>query len=310
MRSKKRDKTDYKKPIALIFCLVLLLNFSNLKAQHQYIPIPENAEWVYGMIDGNCAPPLNLCGYTHFKISGDTIIGDYTYKKFMGTGLKDNNYIYLAAIRQDIQARKVYVLKSDYFGGCSNVDTLLYDFSAGQGDTLKQCDNIIGGTLNPTIESVDSILVAGLWRKKIILNLMNGPSLIEGIGSSNGFLGQWGGWIGGYNFLVCFSINGVPVYPDSICTFVGLNSEAFSKPEIRISPNPAKDYLYVYLNSDKQTNIKYLLTLYDITGRVLYQKELINSLTFDCSSYSRGLVFYNISTTANQQGISGKIILQ
>ena len=44
--------------------------------------------------------------------------------------------------------------------------------------------------------------------------------------------------------------------------------------------------------------------------RVLNQKKLTNSLILDCSTYGRGLVFYSISTTANQQGISGKIILQ
>ncbi len=95
-----------KKSSQILFFFLLILHIS-LKAQHTYVPIPEsNAEWVYGMIDGNCTPPLNICGYFHSKIEGDTIIGNYTYKKLLTTGPNDMTYNYSAAIRQDVAEKK------------------------------------------------------------------------------------------------------------------------------------------------------------------------------------------------------------
>jgi hypothetical protein len=275
-----------------------------IKAQHPYIPIPDNSEWVYGMIDGNCTPPFNICGYYHYRISGDTVIANYTYKKIMGTGLNDNIYIYKAAIRQNNSERRVYVVKADYFGGCSNVDTLLYDFNVEQSDTLSLCDDITGGVLNPTIESVDSILVEDSWRSRINLNLMNVPSLIEGIGSTSDFFGAWGGWIGGHNFLACYSIDGVPVYPDTLCTLVGTNFINFSKPEIKICPNPSSN------RSSIRVTIRYptfcRINIYDLTScfiRNIFTGSLdsgINSLEFNTSDFSSGLYVIQILYEENE----------
>lgn len=236
----------------LITAILSAFWLNEIRAQHAYIPIPDNAEWVYGRTDFQCGPPLYFCGYYHYKIGGDTIIGNITYKKVLGTGLNDYNYTYQAAIRQDISERRVYVVNSNYFGGCSNVDTLLYDFSVNQGDTLNLCQDITGGFTGGSpmtiVESVDSVLIAGLWRKKINLNLPYCPSLIEGIGSTSGFLGGWSGWIGVIDFLACYSIDGNPVFPDTLCLFLNNNSDELIKPDVTIYPNPVSNISLINLN--------------------------------------------------------------
>ena len=283
----------------ILFFFLLILHIS-LKAQHTYIPIPEsNVEWVYGMIDGNCAPPLNLCGYFHCKIEGDTIIGNYTYKKIMTTGLNSTTYYFTAAIRQVVVEKKVYVI---YGNGCLSVDTLLYNFNLEQGDTLKQCEDLIGGITNPTVETVDSVLIDGLWRKSINLNF--GTSLIEGLGSTRGFLGPWNGWIGGYYFLACFSINGVSLYPNTLCTLVGINSKHDSKTEIQIFPNPIASRATIYINMPHPALGK--VNIYNLTSSFnqnIFSGKLdsgINSIELNASELSAGLYVLKVSYGGNE----------
>ncbi|MCE1169556.1 MAG: T9SS type A sorting domain-containing protein [Sphingobacteriia bacterium] len=240
-------KANYKNAL-LITVILCAFWLKEIRAQHAYVPIPDNAEWIYGRTDFQCGNPLNFCGYYRYKIGGDTIIGTITYKKVLGTGLNDYNYTYQAAIRQDISERRVYVVNSNYSAGCSNVDTLLYDFNVNQGDTLNLCEDIIGGLPMTIVESVDSVLIAGLWRKKINLNQSYSPSLIEGIGSTSGFFGTWSGWIGGIDFLACYSNGGNPVYPDTLCQLVNINSDELIKPEVSIYPNPVSNIGLISIN--------------------------------------------------------------
>ena len=202
----------------LFISLFFLCNsFANAQTYH---PIPDsNAVWVYGWYDGNCAP-FGFCGNRYYSIHGDTVIGSYTYKKVYGSndGL---SYGFNHGIRQDPIAKKVYV------NNLCGIDTLLYDFSQNTGDTLHHCTDITGGGGPISVNFVDSVFISGAWRKRINPNI--NASLIEGIGSTGGLFGPWDGWIGGNYVLKCFSINGIPVYPDTTCNIsIGIKSNVNS----------------------------------------------------------------------------------
>jgi hypothetical protein len=305
------------KTINVISFLFLLLNFSNVKAQTYYPISDTNAVWDIVLYPDPQGPyPFPYVNHFKYRLDGDTLINSISYQKLLRTSFNivcsvDSTTELYGFLRNDIEMRKVF-----YRDIYSADELLLYDFNLKVGDTLKGSVFLY---LNPfTVSAIDSILINNNYHKRYSINLREffmDEYLIEGVGTTVGLLERVSEFWPFYE-LRCFSQNGQLGYLSPRVTDCRLESDTcyvgiydqLVLPKIRIFPNPAKDYLY--LNLDEQTNINNLFTLYDITGRVLYQKEFISSLMLDCSTYERGIVFYRISSIANQQGIGGKIILQ
>lgn len=82
--------------------------------------VGENKMWFYE----------NLYGDIYFKMTGDTIIKEYVYKKVYAKiqhKFNDNSWHYVAALRQ--HGPKVYALKSS-----NSKEFLAYDFGLEEGD--------------------------------------------------------------------------------------------------------------------------------------------------------------------------------
>lgn len=248
-----------------------------------------NAVWVYSWYDGNCAP-TSFCGDIFYTVYGDTLLGNYSYKKIYmsSNGLP---FAFIAGIRQDTVEKKVYLIQN---GNCTSNDTLLYDYDLGVGDTLNQCNEIVGGETT-YVTACDSLLISGTWRKRIHLNINS--YLIEGIGSTGGLLGNWNGWIGGYYSLKCFSLNGVTIFPDTICnTYPGTNiNDTGFEPDILVQPNPIKEIGYINIRLQNPSNIK--LQFFDLYGKknILLNTELnagLNTIELNVSHFKSGI--YNL----------------
>ncbi|HLG35272.1 MAG TPA: hypothetical protein VI757_10355, partial [Bacteroidia bacterium] len=208
----------------------VLLGFilcASLGAQGQssvYHPFPDsNAIWmetVWWMFPSN--PPQ--CGQRDYVlfISGDTIIGSYSYKKILSSGYSHMcpfgpgvNYYsnrYVGAFRQDTSLKQVFYVPEN-----SSIENLLYDFNLNVGDTLPVTYNSFFP--NVYVTSIDSILTGSDYRKLYWLSIERGwgeyAFLIEGIGSSYGLLNRFEPWFESGSYLRCFTLEQQTIYQDS-----------------------------------------------------------------------------------------------
>jgi hypothetical protein len=142
-----------------------------------------------------------------YFIHGDTLIGQYNYLKLYKTGFylsrgKDGKYVssfknnvYVGAIR-DSEGKYYFLAQA------GSLEKVLYDFNLKVGDTIKS--EVFKG------EIVNSIDTCYDNRKRFHLgnDTYSYKIIIEGIGSTYDL-------IEGYkpgSYLICFSVNNIPVY--------------------------------------------------------------------------------------------------
>lgn len=178
-----------------------------------------NPQWRQNWTFGYYWPCLHIHNYVYY-LNGDSIVGNYSYKKVFKRGkvdyqwnaappsdMCDTSWLFndfYTLIRQDNQ--EVYLCD------LNGVDTLLYDFDLAVGDTLpitwnQWMDDIV-------VTTIDSILVGNSYRN--IFNLTEvGPTsniLIEGIGFDGGLLEMFP-FPEFPSFLLCFVLNDTTYYP-------------------------------------------------------------------------------------------------
>ena len=294
--------------IYIFFVFVFLFCFSRTAFSRSYMPFPlQNSLWSYGVYDGNCTGPWNYCGQVLLRFQGDTVLNNILYQKlytsFIGSPVIAN---YAAAIRQDTVEGNLYIIFAT--GQCNYSDTLLYSFLWNVTDTLKQCDEILGG-LYSTIKSIDSINIAGQWRKRITLQNTYLTELIEGIGSNTGLIGPWNGWIGGEMQLECFELNGVSVYPNSTCGTNSIGNSQFNQSDIIIYPAIVTDLLFIqvdniYINS---LNVDIINVNGVVTKNIKLNSESANKYSISTINIPQGMYFLRVNSET--QNLENKKII-
>ena len=200
----------------LLIILFIQISVPVIFAQDNYMPfVKEGKTWVY---------PVCHILFSHdvtCTISGDTIIGECTYKKMYSKGLFDGyelttedslryyakEYVYYGAIRET--DKKVFFIPNG-----DVKEYLLYDFGLNKGDKLRgHVEPLLGhfGDLKVgygtggfvldedsikaeyTVQGVDSVVVSGIRRKRIRISgseesTWKRVSWIEGIGAMDGFI--------------------------------------------------------------------------------------------------------------------------
>ena len=219
--------------------LVLLLMAGRVTMQAQeYLPIAQKGnEWhTFETAVWQINNYVNWC-------SGDTLIGNVRYMKIMGT-VNDSYPIFYTLLREeDGKVWKRYSI--------AHPETLLYDFTASVGDTLR-----IGDFAEEMVlDSISMVQIGDVDRRKFWFGLeydnLGRPrakeTWIEGIGSDYGLL--WTGYFNvfdGWHCLLCFHQNGELVWENpeyGTCTFDGV--EETKESGISIYPNPAKDRVVI-----------------------------------------------------------------
>jgi len=132
-------------------------------------------------------------------------------------------------------------------------EVLLYDFGLQVGDTFQFQTGVID-----SVSSIDSILLNGLYRKKInFQNMYTNGNLgsyywIEGVGSTYGFFPAY------YVFENELFFNCFTTYNDTIsfggscpCSPVGVSEIDLIDTEIRITPNPCNSSTRILFSIDK-----------------------------------------------------------
>jgi hypothetical protein len=235
----KKNKTM--KATRIYFLLVLLLMAGGVTMQAQeYLPIAQKGnEWhTFETSVWQINNYVNWC-------SGDTLIEDVRYMKIMGT-VNDSYPIFYTLLREE--EGKVWKRYS-----IAHSETLLYDFTASVGDTLR-----IGDFAEEMVlDSISVVQIGDVDRRKFWFGLeydgLGNPrakeTWVEGIGSDYGLL--WTGYFNvfdGWHCLLCFHQNGELVWQNpeyNTCTYPYDAVEENKDSEIALYPNPVRDRVVI-----------------------------------------------------------------
>ena len=223
--------------IYTLLALLLMAGGATMQAQ-EYLPIAQKGnEWhTFETAVWQINNYVNWC-------SGDTLIEDARYMKIMGT-VNDSYPIFYTLLREeDGKVWKRYSI--------AHSETLLYDFTASVGDTLR-----IGDFAEEMVlDSISMVQIGDVDRRKFWFGLeydnLGRPrakeTWIEGIGSDYGLL--WTGYFNvfdGWHCLLCFHQNGELVWENpeyGTCTYDAIEENKDS--EISIYPNPVRDRVII-----------------------------------------------------------------
>ncbi len=275
-----------------------------------------------------------MSGYTedpsnsyYIKFSGDTIINSITYAKILkSTDSSQTNWTTIGYAREDTTGKI-------YFRNLSDEESLAYDFSVEQGDTVTIWNTLTLNTLSPFQVVVDTTyyeFFAGMNRKTIELG--GGVEIWrEGIGCMEGI--DRYGWktsgLAGWSYrLLCYFKNDslyyhLNTYPE--CYYpvpTQIQIQTVSSKEINIYPNPATNNLTVEITNDKLsqrdafgTNLN--IEIVDLTGKQIMSSfraggEGISSnrhiTTINIKSLPAGIYFVKVET--NQGTVVKKFVKQ
>ena len=220
-----------------LLALLLMAGGVTMQAQ-EYLPIAQKGnEWhTFETAVWQINNYVNWC-------SGDTLIEDARYMKIMGT-VNDSYPIFYTLLREeDGKVWKRYSI--------AHPETLLYDFTASVGDTLR-----IGDFAEEMVlDSISMVRIGDVDRRKLWFGLeydnLGRPrakeTWVEGIGSDYGLL--WTGYFNvfdGWHCLLCFHQNGELVWENpeyGTCTYDAIEENKDS--EISIYPNPVRDRVVI-----------------------------------------------------------------
>jgi len=233
-----------------------------------------------GCIDSNCGAGHYIQNY----YDGDTIIDGLLYKKINettggysgGCSCFPPEDLGPGYLRDDTAARMVYWRQP----GMAS-DTLLYDFTMELGDTLHGLYGNTGlcSTAVLTVQSIDSILMGGSYRRRI--NFSPDPctptSIIEGMGSTTGLTSCHVTPAELGITLVCFTVDGELLYttpcgsPDLIACSETLGipaANSTTKPDALVTPNPSTGLFTI--GAAAKT---YAISVFTSTGELVWQGQ-------------------------------------
>lgn len=280
-----------------------------------------NPEWRESFTLG-LDPCIEYYDYV-FYVEGDTVIGDYVYKKIHKRGQVYYSWIgipppyncegtetfnYFAAhLRQE--DRKIYIYESGQ-------DYLLFDFNLEAGDLLPQTHHYFGDSIYVT--SVDSLLVGGDYR--MVYNLSSGyfdpDQLIEGIGYAfGGLMGYYPSWEFPA-FLDCFALDGVTWFPEygAWCDLTVDIEEIGSNPGLlKIYQHPASRNITLNFTSNITQTAS--IDFFDITGRHVTSVDWVlhsgtNTKSMNLASLRQGIYILKLSSPNDPIGIRKKMMLK
>lgn len=296
-----------------VYFIIFQFIFPHISLGQPYNPLIKNNPY-WDMVNTDGLLPCFTANASRTYIHGDTLIGGQRYHvlhaySVVSTGTMwpgffcppfavDTSKNSIAGfIREDTLARKVYIYS---FG--NNRDTLLYDFSLTQGDTLKAYYS------KNVIDSVGvTTLINGEKRKIFYIHgtAPNKSYYIEGIGGSMGIITPLYLPLGGEGELVCAAQKNVRLWGQQCFDqLMGINTVS-GNDFFTIAPNPSQDFIRI--NRSKATPA--VFNVYDFTGRILVSEKLANTFELiDIRQFVSGVYFYNCQYNESEK-VSGKIVV-
>lgn len=295
----------------LLPLLTILIFLTKLSYSQEYIPFPDsNAVWTSTNVQ------LNAGNFEKLTIIGDTVINSLIYKKLkmaVYSNYEIVNSKYIAAIR-DYNKKWFFIYKE------TTEEKLLYDFSCNLSDTIDVNSYMDAlalwngngpESLKLVVNSIDSVIIGGSYRKRIKLNFIQynnnkwtNETWIDGIGSTDGLF-----YAGSHfcfdcgNILMCFKESGEPKYyfSDTLnyCDdFTSIYEKKYSKNQFIAEPNPVVNNLHIKLTNDIFSKSFYLYNVYGVN--LLNLSTIENDVSIDFSNYKKGIYFLYIITDKNK----------
>jgi len=302
-----------------VIITIMIFSSPNVVFSQESFSFPDsNAIWseiYYPPINNDGIPPAEFHQFGIF--SEDTVIDGLEYKRLYHTRELDFYYKTsepIGGIRKDSTGKVFYNGKILYGAGTTR-DTLdneylIYDFSLTQKDTM-----ILDIWFLPfdllVIDTVYQINFGGYNQKFYEFEIYVESNWIEGVGNTRGLLFPHGDYFtnGIYNELVCFTMNNQLLfkkYDAPTCNpLTGVQEiNTLEKEIVHLYPNPAAYYTFL-----KFPLGDYKLTIYDVNGQMVYQKQIINAdlhkITLE--NFSNGIYSYLLCN--NKHTFSGKFII-
>lgn len=160
-----------------------------------------------------------------FNIDGDTVIGPHQYSKLM---VREE---YEQGADQSQWCTESTTIYDYYYGGIRESgkqvfikpygmpEYMAYDFNLTIGDTVPSPANLPGNESLRIIDSLDSVMVNGIYRKRYWTSLPTDQYIVEGIGASSGLFNTI--IVGpGMCFIkmLCYTEYGAPAHFDYNCS--------------------------------------------------------------------------------------------
>ncbi|MBK9046589.1 MAG: T9SS type A sorting domain-containing protein [Bacteroidetes bacterium] len=299
-----------------IYLLIILLLIAFTGSSQNYFSFPDsNAAWCGQRSQLFFNPPndqVHRWTYQQF-ITNDTLINGELYHKLEENGVFEwedypipfnsgsSTYFhqYVGCIRE---VNKILY----YVPPTSPTENYLYNFNFMVGDTLPS--NILTPSNYTMITRIDSILIAGNYRKQFFVsvvdtNLWQMPthfeyvSIIEGIGSTNGLNWTLMPYFERGGSLWALKQDGTLIYTDSIATSCDVTGYMEINPIVfKIYPNPASESFEIEFSG--VWNFKYIQII-DVSGKVVIENILNSYQRISVSTLDPGLYFVRIYDREN-----------
>lgn len=293
------------------FTLLLLTVCFGASAQTDFMFADTTAQW--NVLETQwcmTAPCIYFTTYT-YQISGDTIIGNYSYQKI-----------------KSLQGEKDFIRKDStgkVFHRDSINEYMLYDFGAAAGDTFSIHINQWANPAHVEVQYVDTVtygkprkrmgLCINFWQGSLPCGNLPVLEAVDGIGVVNShflYPGMDYSVTDGPSYqLLCYSENDSVLYHSSVYPACVLDSAWSSVDEL----NPSEwsiqySHNMVQVKNTEEVRGDVYFHLYDLTGRLILQKELTEQTTrIDVNGITRGVYLYSVQT--NGRAIKkGKLIIE
>lgn len=231
-----------------------------------------------------------------FHFSGDSIINGMRYTRVYRQHCKSPDeclkWNYYAAVREDTINGKIHCIFNDIYVKKEedrDKEVLLADFNVKKGDKVKivfvmmwniYSESYQSKDYSVVVESVDSVLINGQYRKRINnvpRDYNRKDAWIEGIGCvHSGLFFPYSGIIidiGDPPLFLCMHVNGELLYQselgahcDCFMKDSGVNIDEVSKLNFKVYPIPSENVLYIETDSDETD---FLYSICDVSGRIL-----------------------------------------
>ena len=252
---------------------ILILTISSY-SQSSYPLISPDKFW--SIIDQD--PHGGATTTTAYKFENDTVINGKEYLKVYECYFDSTFSIW--AIYQNCFIREDST--GNVFRLLNNDSLQIYDFNLQVGDSTFTGVQIAGQDIYATVDTVDSILVNGNYRKRIVFDPYFQETWVEGIGSLTHILYPFSRLSTSHFDLSCVKESGITIYQNSLfedCYIyvVGINDRFTKSGTLKITPNPIKDQAIIEIKNSNKSN--FLLQVINTSGKI------VRSYTFHGNKY-------------------------
>ena len=303
--------SDMKNSFFFAFCFLLFLP-TQLKGQDM---LKDGNLWSYWTVDNSDGSITTSL----YKVDGDTIINDISYKKIYHSSLSTHNEFLL----------ENYFLRSTDNGkvfrkGTNQNEVLLMDINRELGDSFitdANCELTVHHVRNKILNNnnivrqnsytIDNLNPA---TDSTILGSVNSLVWLENVGNiRHPFLGELDycptqNLLIDFSSLVCFVSDGEFLLGNEIsCSDLSTSTKDINKERLTIYPNPFVNFINIGL-ADGRGQIE-SISILGVEGKEIRYINKLNSNTasIEASNYASGFYFINI-LTSNGETISTKLV--